>query len=94
MTTKNNSSKDIESEFYSRFLSLFSSYYDVPSTDPILSFPSVPPDPKKEEVQNKPKSSLSQPLSSCVWDVRLKKAVERNQNEADEKNNEIKLNTN
>lgn len=88
-------SNDIEGEFYKRFLSLFASYYDVPSTDPIISFP-APPIQNKDDTQNKPKSSLSQPLTSGVWDVRLKRAVEKYQNEIEESNNNInqKINEN
>ena len=89
MTNKNTASNDIENEFYSRFLSLFASYYDVPSTDPIVSFPPAQPTQKKDETQNKAKPVLTQPLTSGIWDVRLKRAVEKNQSEIEEKNNEI-----
>ena len=81
-TPKRNRSKskqvceDVEEEFSRRFLRLFSSFYDIPSTDPLKNFPPVAKSSQKNEVSVS-RSNVSQPpFQAAVWDMRLKKAVE------------------
>ncbi|OHS92940.1 hypothetical protein TRFO_12116 [Tritrichomonas foetus] len=68
---------DVEGEFCSRFLSLFTSLYDVPSADPILTFPPVPATRVEEDTASKKKKlSAQQPFNAIVWDNRVKKATD------------------
>jgi hypothetical protein len=64
---------NVELEFTQRFLSLFTSFYDTPSTEEITTFPPAPPDPPGELKEPPAKPP---PFHSGVWDLRLKKAVE------------------
>jgi hypothetical protein len=65
--------ENVELEFTQRFLSLFTSFYDTPSTEEITTFPPAPPDPSGEVKEAPPKPP---PFQSGVWDLRLKKAVD------------------
>lgn len=71
---------DVEEEFSKRFLSLFASLYDVPSTEPLLSFPAGPQSRKNAQTPNEHKGTKAliknPPFNAIVWDLRLKKNAE------------------
>jgi hypothetical protein len=61
---------DVEKEFTKRFLLLFTTLYDTPSMEPILTFPPAPPPDNEKPPEKIP------PFHSGVWDVRLRKQGE------------------
>lgn len=65
--------ENVELEFTQRFLSLFTSFYDTPSTTEILTFPPAPADPSGELAPQS--TTKTPPFHSAVWDMRLSKAV-------------------
>jgi hypothetical protein len=65
--------ENVELEFTQRFLSLFTSFYDTPSTEEITTFPPVRRDPSHDLKEPPAKPP---PFHSGVWDLRLKKAVD------------------
>lgn len=77
-TTKSKSTKsmssttNIELEFTQRFLSLFTSFYETPSIEEILTFPQTKPAPPTEVKA----PTRMPPFHSGVWDLRLKKAID------------------
>ena len=83
---------DVEKEFYSRIMSTFASFYDIPTAEPMLTFP-LPPKksseaPPQEEEGKKSKLNVPQQFQSIIWDKRLKKASDKFgdiKNEASEK---------
>lgn len=77
-TMKSKSSKsmsstaNIELEFTQRFLSLFTSLYETPSIEEIISFPQIK---AAAPTEVKPPTRMP-PFHSGVWDLRLKKAID------------------
>ncbi|OHT17706.1 hypothetical protein TRFO_01022 [Tritrichomonas foetus] len=76
-TSKSKNSKstvttNVELEFTQRFLSLFTSFYETPSTDEILTFPACKPNPQADIKS----PTRTPPFHSGVWDLRLKKAID------------------
>ena len=70
--SKSTTTANIELEFTQRFLSLFTSFYETPSIDEIITFPACKMNPNAEI-----KSPVrTPPFHSGVWDLRLKKAIE------------------
>ena len=64
---------NVELEFTKRFLSLFSSLYETPSIEEIITFPPV-------DKINQPEDEIGSklpPFHSGVWDFRLKKSLEQ-----------------
>lgn len=64
--------ENVEQEFTRRFLTLFTSFYDTPSTEEIVTFPPV----KTDESTDVKSPTRVPPFHSGVWDLRLKKAVD------------------
>ena len=89
---KKPTSTDINTEFSKQFLELFTSVFDTPTIDPILTLGLVPlaPSNKQTNEDTKPKKVMmqQQPLNASLWDFRLKKAVD-NRYEALEKSSEM-----
>lgn len=69
--------ENVELEFTQRFLSLFTSFYDTPSTTEILTFPPAPPDPSGELTSQS--TGKIAPFHSGACDMRLRKAVDARQ---------------
>ena len=71
---------DVEEEFSKRFLSLFTSLYDIPSTEPLVAFPAVPQSRTNTQASSDKKGTRAliknPPFNAVVWDLRLKKNVE------------------
>jgi hypothetical protein len=65
--------ESVEFEFTQRFLSLFSSFYNTPSMDEILTFP---PPPAPEFAKDPRPATKIPPFHSGVWDLRLAKTIE------------------
>ena len=78
--TPNKKCNDVEEEFSKRFLSLFTSLYDIPSTEPLLSFPALPQSRTSTQTPKDQKGAKAliknPPFNAVVWDLRLKKNVE------------------
>lgn len=78
--TPNKKCNDVEEEFSKRFLSLFTSLYDNPSTEPLTTFPPILQSRSNAQVSAEKKGSRSliknPPFNAVVWDLRLKKNVE------------------
>ena len=70
--SKSTTTANVELEFTQRFLSLFTSFYDTPSIDDIISFPAAKPNPQPEVKS----TSRNPPFHSGVWDLRLKKSID------------------
>ena len=69
--------ENVELEFTQRFLTLFTSFFDTPSTEEILTFPPAPENAVSDLDSQTPQKIP--PFHSGVWDLRLKKAVEARQ---------------
>ena len=75
--------ENVEEEFSKRMMQLFTSFYESPTADPIITFPPVAKKKgTKDENKDTQKESATQqpPFNAAVWDLRLKKAVEARQN--------------